>query len=72
VKPDPTNAAIQVVEERPVTVGINYENKTVVENGLQVGETVATDGQSRLAPGVKVNIKSPIQPATNASTASAP
>jgi membrane fusion protein, multidrug efflux system len=58
VKPDPTNAAVQVVEERPVTTGINYENMTVVEKGLNTGETVVTDGQLRLAPGVKVSVKS--------------
>jgi len=31
----------------------------VVQTGLKAGETVVTDGQLRLAPGVKVNIKSP-------------
>jgi multidrug efflux system membrane fusion protein len=72
VKPDPTNATIQIVEERPVTIGINYENETVVENGLQVGETVVTDGQLRLAPGVKVSVKSSIQPAATASATNAP
>jgi multidrug efflux system membrane fusion protein len=35
----------------------------VVQTGLKAGETVVTDGQLRLAPGVKVNIKSPDQPA---------
>lgn len=72
VKPDPTNTAIQVVEERPVTIGINYENETVVEKGLQAGETVVTDGQLRLAPGVNVNIRSSIQPAATASATNAP
>ncbi|MGD0350302.1 MAG: efflux RND transporter periplasmic adaptor subunit [Verrucomicrobiota bacterium] len=67
VKPDPTNTTSQIVENRPVTVGITYQNETVVEKGLQAGETVVTDGQLRLAPGVKVNVKSPDQPApTNA------
>jgi multidrug efflux system membrane fusion protein len=53
----------QTVEERPVTIGITYQGKTVVQTGLKAGETVVTDGQLRLAPGVKVNIKSPNQPA---------
>ena len=52
VKPD------QTAEERPVTIGITYQGETVVQSGLQTGETVVTDGQLRLAPGVKVNIKS--------------
>ena len=33
------------------------QGETVVESGLQAGETVVTDGQLRLAPGVKVNVK---------------
>jgi multidrug efflux system membrane fusion protein len=57
VKPDPTNAASQIVEERPITVGVTYQNETVVEKGLQTGETVVTDGLLRLAPGVKVSVK---------------
>jgi len=57
VKSNPTNAAVQVVEERPVTAGISYDDKTVVEKGLKAGETVVTDGQLRLAPGVKVSVK---------------
>jgi multidrug efflux system membrane fusion protein len=52
VKPD------QTVEERPVTNSITYQGETVVENGIRAGETVVTDGQLRLVPGVKVDIKS--------------
>jgi multidrug efflux system membrane fusion protein len=66
VKPD------QTVEERPVTVSINYQNETVVEKGLQAGETVVTDGQLRLAPGVKVTVKSSVRSATTASATNAP
>jgi multidrug efflux system membrane fusion protein len=57
VKPD------QTVEQRPVTIGITSQGGTVVQSGLQAGETVVTDGQLRLTPGVKVNVKSAIQPA---------
>ena len=56
VKPD------QTAEERSVTIGITYQGETVVKKGLKAGETVVTDGQLRLAPGVKVNVKSPDQP----------
>ena len=59
VKPD------QTVEERPVTIGITYQGETVVKRGLKAGETVVTDGQLRLEPGVKVNIKSALS-STNA------
>jgi multidrug efflux system membrane fusion protein len=46
------------VEERPVTNSITYQGETVVETGIKAGETVVTDGQLRLVPGVKVDIKS--------------
>ncbi len=59
VKPD------QTAEERPVTIGITYQGETVMQSGLQAGETVVTDGQLRLAPGTKVNIKSALS-STNA------
>jgi membrane fusion protein, multidrug efflux system len=51
VKPD------QTVEQRPVTIGITSQGGTVVQSGLKAGETVVTDGQLRLSPGVKVSIK---------------
>jgi membrane fusion protein, multidrug efflux system len=47
----------QTVEERPVTIGVAQDGETVVEKGLKAGETVVTDGQLRLAPGVKVSVK---------------
>jgi multidrug efflux system membrane fusion protein len=50
--------ADQTVENRPVETGITFNNKTVVAKGLQAGETVVTDGQLRLAPKMKVTIKS--------------
>jgi multidrug efflux system membrane fusion protein len=72
VKSDPTNTASQIVEDRTITTGITYQNLTVVEKGLQAGETVVTDGQLRLAPNVKVSVKSPTQPAAKNSTTNAP
>jgi multidrug efflux system membrane fusion protein len=65
VEADPTNAASQIVEQRPVTIGIAYQGVTVVQGGLKTGETVVTDGQLRLAPGVKISIKSSGDAATN-------
>lgn len=47
----------QTVDERPVKIGVTYEGQTVVERGLKAGETVVTDGQLRLAPGVAVSVK---------------
>jgi len=45
------------VEDRVITVGRTINSETVVEKGLQVGEKVVTDGQLRLVPGAKVEIK---------------
>lgn len=42
------------VEFRPVTVGVNQDGYTVVEQGLAVGERVVVEGQLRLTDGVKV------------------
>jgi multidrug efflux system membrane fusion protein len=45
------------VESRPIIVGRTLDSETVVEKGLQSGEKVVTDGQLRLIPGAKVEIK---------------
>ncbi|HLE60446.1 MAG TPA: efflux RND transporter periplasmic adaptor subunit [Thermoanaerobaculaceae bacterium] len=47
----------QTVELRPVKVDRMDEAEAVIEKGLTAGETVVTDGQLRLIPGVKVEIK---------------
>jgi multidrug efflux system membrane fusion protein len=46
------------VESRPVVVGRTVEREIVIEKGLNSGETVVTEGQLRLAPGSRVQIKS--------------
>jgi multidrug efflux system membrane fusion protein len=53
VKPDLT------VESRPIVPGLNLNNETVIRKGLKAGENVVTDGQLRLYPGSKVEIKAP-------------
>jgi multidrug efflux system membrane fusion protein len=65
VNQNPTNAAEQIVENRPVKTGIPFGGETVVQSGLKAGETVVTDGQLRLAPGVKVMVKSSGDSGTN-------
>ncbi len=72
VKTDATNDALQHVEERSITTGIVYQNLTVVQKGLNAGETVVTDGQLRLAPGVKVSVKSSLLPVAKNSTTNSP
>ncbi len=52
-----------IAELRPVATGITYEDMTVIEKGLTVGEQVVTDGQMRLMPGAKVEIRKPGQSA---------
>lgn len=45
------------VAPRSVTSSRNVEGLAVIDKGLEVGETVVTDGQVRLVPGSKVQIK---------------
>jgi len=45
------------VEDQPVIVGRTLNGETVIEKGLQRGEKVVTDGQLRLVPGAKIEIK---------------
>ena len=51
VKPDLT------VEIRPVEVGRPIDGDVIITKGLTPGERVVTEGQLRLAPGAKVEIK---------------
>jgi membrane fusion protein, multidrug efflux system len=44
-------------ETRPVTTGESSNGHTVIERGVKAGETVVTDGQLRLVPGMQVTIK---------------
>ena len=50
--------ADSTVESRVVTVGRRQGSQVVVAKGLSADEQVVTDGQLRLAPGVKVEVKS--------------
>jgi multidrug efflux system membrane fusion protein len=45
------------VEMRPVTVGQQVEQQAIIDRGVQPGETVVTDGQIRLTPKSKVEVK---------------
>jgi multidrug efflux system membrane fusion protein len=45
------------VESRPVVAGETTGGETVMEKGIQAGERVVTDGQLRLVPGARVEIK---------------
>jgi multidrug efflux system membrane fusion protein len=51
VKPDFT------VESRLVVLGRTLNNETVIQKGINPGETVVTDGQLRLYPGAKVEVR---------------
>lgn len=58
VRPD------QTVEARPVRVRRHYQEKELIDSGLSVGDTVVTDGQSRLKEDCLVVITTPVQAAT--------
>ena len=56
VKPDLT------AETRPVVVSRTLGNESIIEQGLRAGEKVVTDGQIRIQPGIKLDVK-PAAPA---------
>lgn len=45
------------VDARPVVVGSRIDKEQIIDQGLHPGETVVTEGQLRLAPGVRVQIQ---------------
>jgi len=51
IKPDLT------VEARPVVLGLSVDNEIIVKKGLAPGDQVVTEGQIRLVPGAKVDVK---------------
>jgi membrane fusion protein, multidrug efflux system len=51
VKPDMT------VQPRPVDLGRRLATETIITKGVAAGERVVTDGQLRLVPGARVEIK---------------
>jgi membrane fusion protein, multidrug efflux system len=44
-------------ESRPVKVARQIDGETVISSGVAPGDTVVTDGQLRLIPGIKVQVK---------------
>jgi multidrug efflux system membrane fusion protein len=56
IKPDMT------VETRPVSVNRTTKGQSIIDKGLGPGERVVTDGQLRLVPGSKVQIKEAVGP----------
>src|SRR6185436_2130568 len=49
----------QTAEQRTVTLGQRQQDLVVIESGVQVGETVVTNGQLGVTPGGKVLIEKP-------------
>ncbi len=45
------------VEARPVTTGARVDQDLVIQKGVEDGETVVTEGQLRLAPGTRVQMR---------------
>ena len=45
------------VESRPVVPGTRLGAETIIEQGVRPGERVVTDGQIRLVPGAKVEVR---------------
>ena len=56
---------------RPVVISRSYGKDAIIEKGLKPGEKVVTDGQLRIVPGAKVQIKANTEP-TGQSRAESP
>ncbi|PWC81668.1 RND transporter [Azospirillum sp. TSH100] len=56
------------VEQRPIKVARQEENKAIIDEGLTPGERVVVDGQYRLQPGSKIRIVEPVASAAPAGT----
>jgi multidrug efflux system membrane fusion protein len=52
------------VSVRPITAGPTEGQLTAVEQGLQAGERVVTDGVDRIREGARVEVIDPTRPAT--------
>lgn len=61
--------ADSTVEVRPLQIGVESGSNTVVKNGLQEGEQVATTNQYRLEPGVHVKVVAPASAGTEVAQA---
>jgi multidrug efflux system membrane fusion protein len=57
-----------LAEVRTVIPGPVYDDITVIDKGLQAGEQVVIDGQMRVIPGSKVEIKTAAKPESNPAT----
>jgi multidrug efflux system membrane fusion protein len=64
--------ADQTVEARPVVPGAGDGRDVVITSGLKAGERVVTDGQLRLVPGTRVDVKPSASAAPAAPSAPAP
>jgi multidrug efflux system membrane fusion protein len=57
---------------RPVKSSLRVGREVVLDEGVKAGETVVTDGQLRLSPGAKVEVKAAAAPEPSAPGNSAP
>ena len=63
--------ADQTVEMRPVKSSLRVGREVVLDEGVQAGEMVVTDGQLRLSPGARVEVTQTPSPSPNPNSAAA-
>ena len=59
----------QVVELRPVVLGRQFGEQTVINEGLTGGERVVVEGVLKVQPGVAVKVVNPAKPGTRTAEA---
>ena len=60
------------VEMRPVTVNRNSNGQSIIDAGVKPGERVVIDGQVRLIPGSRIQIKQSVAPAPSPAAGTQP
>lgn len=62
----------RTVQKRPLKVGARNKTTAIIDDGLQPGEQIVTDGQYRIQAGSKVEIAAQAEPPVDAASANSP
>jgi membrane fusion protein, multidrug efflux system len=62
----------RVVQKRPLKVGVLNKSLAIIDDGLQAGEQIVTDGQYRIQAGSKVEVAAQTAPPADTGSANSP
>jgi multidrug efflux system membrane fusion protein len=64
--------ADRIVQKRPLKVGVLNKTTAIIDDGLQAGEQIVTDGQYRIQAGSKVEVAAQTAPPAGTGSANSP